>query len=409
MTGAAQRMEIQVIPSTYDCLNMGDAAMLQAAVSRLKALWPESTVRVPTSDFELLKRLCPASDPLLRGDGKGNGHGNGTNRRFAARLASAVLRRVGGGRAARAASGTAVGKNTDLLVASGAGGINDVFASYSRMVLSTLEDAVRRKVPTALLGHGLGPLEDPELRARAREVLPHVDLIALREKVSGPAILASLGVDPKRVRTTGDDAVASAYESRPASLGSGLGVNLRISGNSSVGDADLAELRPALLAFAAALEAPLLPVPISRKGGVDARAIRALIEGNPGAGDSADGGEALDTPDAVIRQVGRCRVVVTGAYHAAVFALAQGVPAICLYRSEYFEKKFLGLRDLFGSACEPLALAPGWPSEFRRRLDAAWDGADASREGLLEAAARQSRMGHEVYNELRSIVEAHHS
>ncbi len=392
-----QGMGIYVIPSTFDCLNMGDAAMLQTTVSRLKAFWPDASIRVPTSDVSLLRSLCPASEPLLRSKGSRPGA-----RSILGRVAARVLRpRFSSGEGA----GAAMPRSTRLVVASGAGGINDVFGSYSRLVFSTLEEAFRRNVPTALLGHGFGPLQDRELLARARRVLPRVDLIALREGVSGPAILDQVGVDPSRVRTTGDDAVAAAYESRPSALGRHVGVNLRVSANASVEESDIAALRPVLLDFAARHDAPLLPMPISRKGGVDAQAIRSLLGGN-GASASAGGGEDLDTPDAVIRQAGRCRIVVTGAYHAAVFALSQGVPAICLYRSEYFEKKFLGLRDLFGPGCEPLALENGWAEALSLRMKAAWDDAGNLRPRLLESARRQIRMGHEAYDELRSIVEA---
>jgi polysaccharide pyruvyl transferase WcaK-like protein len=381
---------IHVIPSTFDCLNMGDAAMLQTAVSRLSALFPDASIRVPTSDPVLLKRLCPSSDPQPR---------NGASRRpvAAARVQRAISRALGAASPKRDASPAPLRPDTALVVASGAGGINDVFASYSHMVLSTLEDAFRRRVPTALLSHGFGPLQDEELLERARVVLPRVDLIALREGVSGPRLLDALGVDPARVRTTGDDAVAAAYESRPDALGRGIGVNVRVSSNASVEESDLRDLGPILRRLAARHDAPLLPVPISRKGGVDANAIQAVV----GICD----GDGLDTPAAVIRQVGLCRVVVTGAYHAAVFALAQGIPAVCLHRSAYFEKKFVGLADLFGAGCAPVALEPGWPAEVESRLEAAWSGAEAFRSELLESAQRQIRLGREAYGELKSIVE----
>ena len=58
----------------------------------------------------------------------------------------------------------------------------------------------------------------------------------------------------------------------------------------------------------------------------------------------------------VIKQTARCRVVVTGAYHAAVFALAQGIPVVCLSNSPYYLAKFQGLEDLFGSGCTIVTL-----------------------------------------------------
>jgi polysaccharide pyruvyl transferase WcaK-like protein len=46
--------------------------------------------------------------------------------------------------------------------------------------------------------------------------------------------------------------------------------------------------------------------------------------------------------------VSRCRVVVTGSYHAGVFALAQGIPVVATAASRYYHDKFSGLADLFG-------------------------------------------------------------
>ena len=46
--------------------NMGDVAMLQAAVDRLRALWPEATIEVLTDSPFNLARYCPGAQPLPR-------------------------------------------------------------------------------------------------------------------------------------------------------------------------------------------------------------------------------------------------------------------------------------------------------------------------------------------------------
>ena len=48
---------------------------------------------------------------------------------------------------------------------------------------------------------------------------------------------------------------------------------------------------------------------------------------------------------------------MTGAYHAAVFALAQGIPVVCLSNSPYYLAKFQGLEDLFGVGCTIVTLS----------------------------------------------------
>ena len=45
----------------------------------------------------------------------------------------------------------------------------------------------------------------------------------------------------------------------------------------------------------------------------------------------------------LIEQISRCRLVIVGSYHAAVFALAQGVSAIGLAGNAYYLQKFEGL------------------------------------------------------------------
>ena len=58
----------------------------------------------------------------------------------------------------------------------------------------------------------------------------------------------------------------------------------------------------------------------------------------------------------MIRQIQRCRLVVTGSYHAGVFALASGIPVVGLAKSSYYRDKFLGLADMFAVGCETVTL-----------------------------------------------------
>jgi polysaccharide pyruvyl transferase WcaK-like protein len=396
MSSLSPAPTIHVLPSTFDCSNVGDVAMLKTTLSRLRDLWPQASLAVPTGDSLALHRHCPDAVAVCQP--------RSLPRNPASRWPR-VLRRLG----VRHGAGRSgqIGAATRVVLASGAGGINDVFPSYARLVLASLEEGIERGLPTALFSQGLGPLSDPGLLSTARRVLPRVDLIALRERRTGPALLETIGVEPQRVRVTGDDAVSLAHERRPRVPGASLGINLRVSWNAEVDEADVAALRPVLHAFARQVDAPLLPLPIARKKGVDTLTLRSLLE--TAEGTDGGGGEALDTPEAVIEQASRCRVVVTGAYHAAVFALSQGIPAICLFRSAYFAGKFLGLQELFGEGCEVLAMEADWPSRLSARLAAIWENAPAWRESLLESAARQAAASRRAYGELRAIVEARYA
>jgi polysaccharide pyruvyl transferase WcaK-like protein len=115
----------------------------------------------------------------------------------------------------------------------------------------------------------------------------------------------------------------------------------------------------------------------------------------------------LDTPLKVTTQVGRCRVVVTGAYHAAVFALAQGIPAVCLAGSSDYLCKFLGLQDEFGDGCEIIHLGePDMIEKLDAAMERAWGSAEALRLPLQRAAVRQIESSWRAYRRVEQLVES---
>jgi len=288
-----------------------------------------------------------------------------------------------------------------LVVATGGGYITDEFPELASTVLSMLGMAKKLGKPTVMLGHGLGPLQNPRLRTIAKAVLPSVDLITLRERRAGIPLLDSLGVSQKRVITTGDDAIELAYEARNRELGQGIGVNLRMAKYAGVSGDMLETVRSALQDVARIKGALLLPLPISQDAS-DVQTIQKLMAGYD---DNSDGGESLDTPLKVIKQVGQCRVVVTGSYHAGVFALAQGIPVVGLAKSQYYIDKFLGLADQFGTGCEVILLDD---NQLREKLivsiDNAWMSAETVRLQLLESARRQIESGHAAYQRVYDLV-----
>jgi len=143
-------------------------------------------------------------------------------------------------------------------------------------------------------------------------------------------------------------------------------------------------------------------VPISRYYGFeDARAIQEVLKGYD---ESSDGGQSLDTPLKVIGQVSRCRIVVTGAYHSAVFALSQGIPTVCLAKSAYFVDKLMGLADQFGTGCEVVLLDSDLAENLRACLEKTWNSALEVRPSLLAAAREQIRVGQDAYKRLGEIA-----
>ena len=162
-------------------------------------------------------------------------------------------------------------------------------------------------------------------------------------------------------------------------------------------------MKRALHAAAEQLGSALLPVPISLPPNTsDPDTIREILDGSGG---SDDRGAGLDTPLKIIRQIGRCRVVLTGSYHAGVFALSQGIPVIGLANSAYYRDKFLGLANQFSVGCETVFLHdPNLEDILIRRLRAAWESADGIRPQLIEAAQWQIRRSRDAYRELKTLV-----
>ena len=408
-------MRILVDNGTYALENMGDVCMLQVCVARLRSLWPGAAIGVLTRQPGRLARYCPGAEPV---DALGRdqfitpGSVLGKLHRFAPRLEPALRRaapdlsgKVAGARLRRRKLPTAdvagfagVMRSTDLVVTSGGGYVNDAFPWLAERVLRTLLLAQDMGKRTAMLGQGLGPIDDPQLRELAAVALARLDLLTLRESRANLRLLEGLGVPAARAVVTGDDAVEAAHPKAQAALGTGIGVNVRTTRYSGAGDDTVAALRPLLRDAAAKYGAPLVPVPISfNDGGEDVRVLRSLLEDGAIPAD-----ESVQAPEQTMAAAAGCRVVVTGAYHAAVFALSAGVPAIGLAASPYYVDKFEGLRAQFDGGCEVVRLdRPGWLDELRGRIDAAWHGAESLRPALLAAAERQAELGRGAYARMR--------
>ena len=296
-------------------------------------------------------------------------------------------------------------QNADLLLVCGAGGFYDGCRAWNLEMLDLLETAIQRKIPVAMLGQGFGPISDTVVLKRAAKVLPKVDFITLRGGRGSFAILRSIGVPDSKVETTGDEALELAYESRSEKIGRGLGIGLRFAASATTNDDDIERMRPVLQNFARRHNVPLIPLPIAIQLHTrDDLAIKRVLMGFD---EESDGGKTLDSPLKVIKQAALCRVVVTGAYHAAVFALAQGIPVVSLARSAYFAGKLLGLEDQFGEGCQTILLnESGWPEKLDSAIENAWQNADELRETLQAAALRQIQLTRRSYEWVKHLATA---
>jgi polysaccharide pyruvyl transferase WcaK-like protein len=404
-------VKILVEPSAHHFQNMGDVAMLTVTAGRLRRLWPAASIGVLANDHERLRTYLPDvafvpaagrrlwfDEPLV---------GSRLHRALPGSVERGLRATERGLRVHRpgvAAAGIRARRRlkrhehaeldlfldwaggADLVVVVGAGLLTDAFAPAALTVLELLEWAAARGAATAMMGQGIGPLSDPPLRAAVGRVLPKVGLVCLREERAGRPILRSLGVPEDRVLTTGDDAIELAFEARPPKPhGSALGLSLRVARYSKVDEDQVATVGSVLRRFGAVHEADLVALPISSY--VNERDAEVLARAT---GHSDEAGWAPDTPSTVIERIHRCRVVVTGSYHAAVFALAQGIPAVGLAGSDYYLDKFLGLADQFSGHCSTVVLdAPDLISRLEEAVSEAWSSADEVAPELIAAAERQ--------------------
>jgi len=413
----------------YQFGNMGDIAMLQVAVERINKIWKNPSIKIFTTHPDQLAIYVPNTCPLstvgrniylspLINRLRQSGLNDWSLSKWEAieynlrvhtpylvdRLFDFKLRSKREQRDDLHSFLDAIAE-TDLVIVTGGGYITDEFKSDTTPRLDTLRLANKLGKPVVLFGQGLGPFNDKKFYNKVQAVLSQVQLIAVREQRIGVPLLESFKVSQDRIFVTGDDAIELAYNSRCSDLGGGIGVNLRIASYSRVGQDLLETIRECVQRAAISLSAFLVPIPIERTGfpeSPDSEAIQKLLEGFD---HNTDGGASLDTPLKVIQNVGLCRVVVTGSYHAGVFALAQGIPVIGLAKSEYYIDKFLGLADQFGAGCEVILLDDlQLKDKLFKAIIYLWKEAENLRPKLLKSSQLQISQGHSAYNRAYEIV-----
>ena len=268
--------------------------------------------------------------------------------------------------------------------------MTDTWWWHAAGVLSLLRLAQRLGKPTAMFGQGVGPISGRRggsraLRAQARAVLPRLAVLGLREDRIGKDLAISLGISSSAMAVTGDDALelipeGSAVEAaQPTAVLAAAVFNPAGRWASACGSRPTPELtrrrRRRSATWWCRRRKPsghaIVTLPVSRypvDGDLDA--LRALLHPErSGAGIVL---HDLATPEALITAAADCRVIVTGSYHAAVFGLARGVPAVCLTRSSYYDAKFAGLRRCSPAPASsspltsPISL-PGWARPSTRR------------------------------------------
>ena len=430
----------------YDLRNKGNVAMLQTAVNRIHDFWPEATLNVITSAPYLIRLYFPNARPVSEAGIDYWTENRNTFSVIFQRMPRLLLKlmletreplrqRVHRNKPELVISKTAsldiqnspksqvsdsesnrvsfssfnpkTLEKMDLYIATGGHYLADHMNYQVLAVLDRLELATQFGMPTIMVSQGIGPIKDPRLCEKARSVLPKVDLFLIRENLEGPGILKDLGVDPSRVIVAGDDAVEMTYKQASRRMGKHIGLGFRVAPTTEATAAHMDVLRLVLREATAKYKCQLIGLPVSQSAHeLDRKIIEHISTGSRLRRSFL---QSLSNPSKVIKDTGLCRVVITGTYHTAVFALSQGIPVIGLVKSDHYHIKFTGLADQFKGGMEVFLLDDdNLHDKLLTAIDKAWKSAGELKPSLLQAAERQIKSGLDGYKRIYEIYTAKH-
>ncbi|MBL4809986.1 MAG: polysaccharide pyruvyl transferase family protein [Phycisphaerales bacterium] len=298
--------------------------------------------------------------------------------------------------------------DSDILCISGGGNLNDSFLDHAFAVLELAEIFLAQSKPVAFFSQGLGPATNPRLCEKLKSVLPRCTLIGLRDNIVSTKLLNQLEIQGDHIKITGDDAIVAVndfMDSNPQITSHSIGVNIRTARYAGMDQQQASHISKMIAQAAADLNMPIQPVPISwQQGGNDLDSISDAMDVDDHI--FKEVANPLD-PISVIKLTARCKVVFTGSYHAAVFALAQGIPVIALSTSEYYDTKFLGLLNQFGNIGLTLVRPAEvhTPQEARLVLTQAIENAPQNKAALIEHAKTQSNASKALYQSLWDAID----
>ncbi len=388
---------ILIETGSHSLLNHGDVAMYQVAAHRLQQLLPSAEIQVLTDNPKRLLATTPFVTPVIAEYPRWwSPIKKLIDDIVPEQLLASTKTRLKS--LAKSDANTAFNQRVyealteaDIVIHTGMGGINDAFGDEAIRRLNFLGAAKQQGKLVSLFSQGIGPITESYLKKAARNVLPELDFIGIREDVFTPHTLAELGVADTQIHFTGDDAVALALTHGAANLGDALGINIRL--------APYAQLSKRNLSIFQTLQDMLRPFEDTPKIVFSIAQHDAAATVETLKLDSAAPEKQFTSPIATIQRIGQCRLVVTGSYHGAVFALGQGIPAICLAGSNYYMHKFQGLAEQFPNACHVINLqdtsepVQGSSDE----LVAFWQAADTLRPEILSKAEALADLSQQAY------------
>lgn len=407
-------MRILVDSGEHQLVDKGRIARIEVTLARLRELWPDAEIGLLTDQLTQANLFFPGVTPVpYTGPGgwpdgvhagllKMSGPELGLDGTPLARGTQSLRGSIDTDPPALRTAPRGVA-DADLIVSAARSDLSDLTPEEVDQTLGILEAALRAGRRVAMFGQAFGPLEHPELASRAAAILPRLEMITVREGVRSPRALGLLGVPADRITITGDDAFELVADNRVESEGLDLGINLQIATYTALDSPKAAALGAAIRQVADENAAHLSPIYISEYNDEDRLGTLKLVGDYPLVRPDYS---RYAHPSEVAQRVGRCRVLVTSAHNAAVFALAQGVPVVCLPRSDYDLGGFDGLAALFPMGCRIIPLnTPRMGDALRREISALWAAGPALRSSLISIASDHIAEGQAAYIRLHNVIE----
>jgi polysaccharide pyruvyl transferase WcaK-like protein len=323
--------------------HVGDDAMFEVALARLRARWPQAEIvalsgspEAAAARFQIPAFMLPCHDRPDESDAL-----------FSFQRALDVAADGAAGAWLREIDAlhdaAAVIRNADALVIAGGGNINARWPNLAYGRAAAIAIAHAHGIPVALTSQTIGPQLTTTQRHLMRDILGRAELIGVRDP-SSAALLAELGIPADRLSHQPDDALT--ITPRPVArspLGRRGSIILVTLGHSTDVELPFDRQLAVLERIVASAERDDAVVALCPHTLLDVTRHEQLAAKLP----RRNRVRRLRLHGAAETRwmVGAAALVVTTRYHALVFALAAAVPAIGLHHGEYTRMRMAGPRS----------------------------------------------------------------
>lgn len=235
----------------------------------------------------------------------------------------------------------------------GGGYLTDTFPDLLLQMFCLAQTFSKQGKPILLTGQQVGPFRSRILRAHTRRLLTGARFTGLREPTHSVELCREFHLDPKRFQVMGDDSfglpcaseaeISACLAKHGLEAGKFLAFNVRV-GPYAAGHKEYLHLVARLAeGLARGFRLPIVLVPIAfNENDSDDRSGEDLLNRTTHVEEQRIGSDEL-TPGLVRGLLGKAFGAIGVSYHFCIFALSQGIPAVCLHEGDYYSQKARGI------------------------------------------------------------------